>query len=135
MKFYIAASVKAQENARHLAVKLLFGGDEIVSTWVGIDPAKIGYGMKDDALRLVSYASRDYEEVEQCDVLVQLTEPFSQTGGSHVEFGIALALEKSCVVYGPRVNVFHYHSDVYWAPGLDRLFAVIRLLKKSRLCS
>lgn len=57
------------------------------------------------------------EDVAACDVFIAFTEPISTgrtSGGRHVEFGVALALGKFCLVVGPRENDFywpHYNAD------------------------
>ena len=55
------------------------------------------------------------------------------TGGSHVEFGLALAQGKRVIVVGPRENVFHYllpESQIFgtW----NQAFATIR--RQHALC-
>ena len=41
-------------------------------------------------------------------VFTEMPNSVLATGGSHVEFGLALAQGKRVIVVGPRENVFHY---------------------------
>jgi len=41
-------------------------------------------------------------------VFTEIPNAVLATGGSHVEFGLALAQGKRVIVVGPRENVFHY---------------------------
>lgn len=51
--------------------------------------------------------------------------PWAARGGRHVEFGMARAWGKICIVVGPRENVFHHLPGVHqfetWAEALEYL--------------
>jgi hypothetical protein len=83
----------------------------------------------------------DYAEVAAADVVISFTEAPGPVhgrgrGGRHVEFGIALALGKHCVVVGSRENVFHHLPQVAffetWARALPQLIAWERDRSKVR---
>lgn len=61
------------------------------------------------------FAQDDVEDTRRADMLIAFTEePRSSTsrGGRHVEFGIALALQKKIIVVGPRENLFCWLPEV-----------------------
>lgn len=66
-------------------------------------------------------AEIDYDEVERADIVISFTERPGEIsgrgrGGRHVEYGIALALHKRCIVVGYRENVFHHMPQVEFYP-------------------
>jgi hypothetical protein len=67
-------------------------------------------------------ARNDVEDVRLADTLISFTEGGGGRGGRHVEFGIALALDKRLIVIGPREHIFHTLPQVEWHPeGTDVL--------------
>lgn len=76
-----------------------------------------GSGMKDlkSAQLRAHFANEDWEDVTQADCVISWTEPprsSANRGGRHVELGIALALQKRCIVIGYRENIFHWLPQV-----------------------
>lgn len=72
------------------------------------------------------FANDDWEDVTQADCVINFTEPprsSANRGGRHVELGIALALEKTCLVVGHRENIFHWLPQIHffetWPECLD----------------
>ncbi|MGA2160093.1 MAG: hypothetical protein ABSG90_12885 [Dehalococcoidia bacterium] len=62
------------------------------------------------------FAQDDWEDVTGADIVINFTEPPRSNhsrGGRHVEYGIALALQKRTFVVGYRENLFH------WLPTVD----------------
>jgi hypothetical protein len=56
------------------------------------------------------FAQDDVEDLTASDAIVFFSEPpeaYSKRGGRHVEFGIAIALNKILIVIGIRENIFH----------------------------
>lgn len=59
-------------------------------------------------------AIEDFEDIQKCDTLMFFSENPTvgyNSGGRHVELGIALALNKQIWVIGRRENVFHYYPE------------------------
>lgn len=98
------------EAAGHrVTSRWLNGGHEIVRDVQGLS-AQVANAERE---RL---AIEDWNDMKEAEVVVSFTEEPRSTngrGGRHVEFGGALALGKTCVVVGPRENVFHH------LPGLQ----------------
>lgn len=89
-----------------------------------------GSGMRDlkSATLRAHFANDDWEDVTQADCVISWTEPprsSANRGGRHVEFGIALAMGKRCIVIGHRENIFHWLPKVEfyatWEEALSRL--------------
>jgi hypothetical protein len=78
------------------------------------------------------YAKIDTEDVLACDCLVAFTEKpdAGGRGGRHVEFGIAIALEKRQIVVGYRENLFYYLPQVEICSNTDDLLKVLYRLKE-----
>lgn len=56
------------------------------------------------------FAQDDVEDLMASDIVISFSEEPRSThsrGGRHVEFGMALALNKQIIVVGPRENIFH----------------------------
>lgn len=73
-------------------------------------------------------ANDDWEDLARADVIVAFSEPprsNASRGGRHVEFGIALALQKRVVVVGPRENVFHCLPQVAVVRTFDEALALL----------
>ena len=116
MKIYIAAPYPCQQEAIFLMRYLEASGHVVTSRWLReIDSL-------DDAS-----ARKDLLDVEKADVLLAMNPEsweHTGTGGRHVEFGYALALNKSVILLGKPSNIFHHlalvkvvnnHSEVFQA--------------------
>lgn len=110
MKFYIAARFSRRPEAHALAKQLNELGHTCTATWITDDSHVTGSDM--------DCALHDCRDVMACDTLIALTEVprGNSRGGRHVEFGMALAANKECVVIGPRETVFHYLPNVKHFP-------------------
>lgn len=82
----------------------------IVSRWLGI-PSEVSK---------IQAAILDQCDVANSDIVICFSEDLSagsfpltdNTGGRHVELGMALSLGKMVLLVGPRENVFHYLPEV-----------------------
>ena len=98
----------------------------VVSTWLD-NPQVTGIDGKDAAFipdAAVVYAKQDYHDILSADCLIQFTDPPSSTfrrGAAHCEFGIALALDKRCMIVGPRQQIFHTMPQVEQYESFSRL--------------
>jgi hypothetical protein len=75
-------------------------------------------------------ARTDFVDVVTADTIVSFTEAprCASRGARHVEFGIALGLQKRMIIVGPREHVFHFYSGVErfecWGEFLSTLTGV-----------
>jgi hypothetical protein len=140
MKYYLAARYSRRVELCGYRTWLRFNGHEVVGRWLDGNHQIDDRGLSCEAMHLerVRFAREDWDDLMSCDCLISFTERPRSTnsrGGRHVEFGGALAADKSCVVIGPRENVFHclplvavfpdfatfcnYHGIRYVANGLE----------------
>jgi len=108
VRIYLAARYSRNSEMREVAAYIRARGDEVTSRWIN-GSHEIGDHPSDEARRVL--AEEDYEDLVRADaVLCFSEEPRSNNsrGGRHVEFGLALALNKPLFVIGPKENVFHY---------------------------
>jgi len=102
MKVYIAAPYSMRLfEATDIRTALVRAGHQVTSRWI-VDP------QGESSNR---YALEDLDDVAAADVLLAYNpEGWMDrgTGGRHIEFGYALALDKRIIMIGPRVNIFHY---------------------------
>ena len=87
-------------------------GHIITSRWINGNHQIDDKGLSVEAKKAERerFAVEDMEDLLEADVCISFTETPRSTnsrGGRHVEFGIAIAAGKRCIVVGPRENVFH----------------------------
>ncbi len=109
MKIYLAASVTYAEETAAIAEDIRNIGHEVTSHWH--DSVPLGGFLGSEEIenyqaKSQSGAFMDMSGILDADLIVVFTKKTSTTGGMHVEFGIAIGLEKKIVVVGRRVNVF-----------------------------
>lgn len=124
MKIYLAARYSRRVELLGYKSLLEAIGHDVTSRWLpgehqildGQMPGKAGEaevesGSSQAATELRErFAREDWQDLVSADAVISFTEaPRSKSsrGGRHVEFGAALALNKICIVVGPRENVFH----------------------------
>lgn len=108
MKVYIAASFAARERLRPIRDQLWKLGHEVVSSW--LDETVLPKGMTEEEF-FTQLAVKDLAEVKAADAVIQDTITDSTTGGSHVEFGMALSQLKVKYVVGKPRSIFHQLAD------------------------
>ena len=57
------------------------------------------------------FALDDWRDLAAADTVISFTGSGGR-GGRHVEFGMAIAWGKRCLIVGPRENVFHWLPEV-----------------------
>lgn len=124
MKIYIAARFSKRPEANALAQKLQNMGHTITSRWVKPDSDHVTpTGLSEQAANAERerFALEDMEDVLACDCCISLMEPprSNSRGGRHVEFGIALGLDKMMIIIGPRETVFHHLPEVLQFESVD----------------
>ena len=106
MKIYLSANYKRKEEMQAIAKVLQLLGHTIVSSWV----------FTDDSLSQKDAAGIDFKDLGASDFFIGFTENPKiagyQTGGRHVEMGVALEKVIPVVLIGPKENVFHHHVNV-----------------------
>lgn len=112
MKIYLAARYSRHKELREYAKALVCKGHTITSRWIqgGHQIDDKGLSAEADKSKRELFALEDLVDLEQADICISFTETprsCNSRGGRHVEFGIALALKKRCVIVGPRECVFH----------------------------
>jgi nucleoside 2-deoxyribosyltransferase len=109
VKIYLAASWNARPQMRDLRDQLVAKGYTVTSRWIDSNKPN------DDPSELMMEALSDVEGVERADLVVAFTDTPSTTGGMHVEWGIALGLEKHTALVGPETCLFHTLADQRFA--------------------
>lgn len=111
MKIYLAARYSRCKELQKYRDQLQSLGHTVVSRWIdgGHEITKEGSTVADYQER-IRFAQEDKADLESSDCVISFTEEPRKTnirGGRHVEFGMALALNKRVLVIGHRENVFH----------------------------
>lgn len=115
MKIYLAARFGRILELREYAKHLEFQGHEITSRWLQ-EGAEASYEELTPA-RARQCAEYDIADIYKSHCVISFTESRNSgytSGGRHVEFGIALALGKTCYIVGPLENVFHHLTVPKW---------------------
>ena len=112
MRFYIASGFKNSRNVRELSAKLQAKGFIHTYDWTKNERAS-SYEM------LKQIGEVEKEAVANTDFLIILL-PAGK--GSHIEFGMALALGKRIYIYSPTEESFGFDktSTFYHIDGVDR---------------
>lgn len=104
MKAYLAAAFGRQAEIRTYRDQLTAIGHEVTSTWLDheesakYDPPGPLWGER---------AEIDIADIHKADTVISFTDGALARGGRHVEYGIAIALNKRRVIVGPMEHVFH----------------------------
>lgn len=117
MRVYIGARFSRRAEMRDLAERISARFN--VSTYAGWlhDPAIHAQAQDDPAAASAYVSRRDWRDLAESDIMI-LVEPAGAHGGSQVELGIALAMNKKVFVLGAgptqndRANVFHFIEEI-----------------------
>ena len=109
-KIYLAGSYTRKDELLAHAERLRGLGYGITSRWLNayVEPrlkAEIEGARDTMPLSARQFAKDDYWDLHRADVLMAFSEPphsGSPRGGRHVEFGLAMAWNKTVIVVGPR---------------------------------
>jgi nucleoside 2-deoxyribosyltransferase len=104
MKIYLSAKYARRVELSSYRDQLRSHDFVVTSRWLGAPEAEISTEQRG------CLAEGDWNDLRAADTVIVFTEPVDSTasrGGRHVEFGLALALDKRTMVVGPRENVFH----------------------------
>ena len=118
MKIYLAAQFSRKEEMCGYADALRAIGHEVTSRWLG-QHDELPYEEL-TAAGCKRCAEHDVTDVKASDCVISFMEPVgipnTSRGGRHVEFGLALALEKRLYLVGTPENVFHWYDGVIYFP-------------------
>ncbi len=133
IQVYFAARYSRRDQLIAYRDQLRTLGIECTSRWLDGNHELDDRGLSIQAAdsERARFACEDFDDVCKANVVISFTEVPRTTatrGGRHVEFGVALALSKTCIVIGPCENVFHHLPGVIrfdeW-PGEARLVEAI----------
>ena len=107
MKFYIAAALDNAEYADSVAAALTAAGHEQTFNWRD--------GLETDIEKITGDYLRERAELERCGVegadLIAGILPGGR--GTHMELGMALALNKRIVLWGAEISLYRYPCSFY----------------------
>jgi hypothetical protein len=117
-RIYLAARYSRFPEMQGYAAALRARGYTITSRWILGDHDIRAHGESEAAYWMPRWAQEDYEDLCEADTVISFTEAPGDVlgrgrGGRHAEHGIALALQKRCIVVAYRENVFH------WLPWVE----------------
>ena len=135
MKIYIAARFSRRPECNALARKLMKMGHTITSRWVKPDSDHVmptGLSQQASDKERTRFALEDIDDVMACDAMVSLMEEprNNSRGGRHVEFGIAIGLDKALFIIGPRETVFHHLPRVSHCDTVEEFLEFMSLYAK-----
>lgn len=125
MRIYLAARYSRRQELQGYAATLREMGHVVTSRWL-LPGEHEGEADPDTELgvdRMARYAFEDLLDVDDSDTVVVFTEQrgIYSSGGRHVEFGYAIARNKSIIIVGPIENVFHALDGLVHHPDFESL--------------
>ena len=119
---YLAARIRRRDELEAYRADLESAGLEVTSTWLTMPPPE---EWSDEVW--AHLAELDRADVLRADCLVLFSEPGELDGGSgrHVEFGMALALNKPVIVVGRYENLFQRLPEVTVVPDWPAALALL----------
>ena len=131
MRFYIASNLENNEQVQKLAGILKKLGWEHTYDWTVHGSVK-----ETDAETLKSIGQKELDGVKSADIVIVLT---PQGRGTHVELGIAVALNKSVYIYHRDDTYFKCDDNTsafYWLPNVQHFTGSMEeLVKKLSRCT
>ena len=113
MKFYIASKLENYEQVQSLAGQLKAFGWEHTYDWTTHGSIK-----ETDVETLKAVGQKELDGVKCADIVIVLT---PQGRGTHVELGIAVALNKTVYIHHEDDKYFKCDDNTsafYWLPGV-----------------
>lgn len=109
---YLAARWSRREEVAGYAVALRAMAIKVTSRWLTDPEHRIAIGTATDQQAFnAKLAGHDVDDVREAEALVYFA-PGGTRGGSHVEFGMALALKRRLYWIGEREHVFSWLDRV-----------------------
>jgi Holliday junction resolvase RusA-like endonuclease len=136
-KIYLASRFTRGPELREYKKTLERLGFMVTSRWLLGNHQISDAGLSEEAPpeERMRFAQEDWDDLCAADTCISFTEePRSghSRGGRHVEYGAALAMNKRCIVVGPRENVFHCLKQVIHFETWSSFLAVIDEIVSSR---
>jgi len=125
MKFYIASKLENHEQVSRLASLLKSFGWEHTYDWTVHGSIK-----ETDIETLKSVGQKEYDGVKNADIVIVLT---PQGRGTHVELGMAIALNKAVYICHEDDKYFKCDDNTsafYWLPNVNHFVGSIEALSK-----
>jgi hypothetical protein len=131
-RVYLAARYGRREELLHYASELAADGHTVTSRWLlgnqhwdaVTTAAAVALESGETPPEAARFAVEDWADLRTAEVVILFAEPpgalLGRRGGRHVEFGMAYALGKRCLVVGGRENVFHLLPGVEHQPTWER---------------
>lgn len=117
---YLSARFERRAELNGYRVDLEAAGVAVTSRWL-TEPTP---ELTDEVWRKL--ATKDVEDIRRAEGLVLFTEPGTPGGGGrHVEFGVALGLQKRMIIVGEPENLFHRLEAVEVVPGWEGAFKLL----------
>lgn len=117
---YLSAKFERRNELNEYRNELETAGVTVTSRWLA-DPTP---ELTDDAWRHL--ATKDVEDIRRASGLVLFSEAGRPGGGGrHVEFGVALGLEKRMMVVGEPENLFHSLDAIELVATWEEAFKAI----------
>ena len=111
MNFYISSRLGNIDQVRHVATHLKSNGWIQTCDWTNFDLSS-----EDNPDSLRSIGEREYDGVKAADIVIVIT---PQGRGTHIELGMAIALEKRVYIYHIDDSFFRCDDNTcafYWLP-------------------
>ena len=119
LKIYLASRYSRFPEMQQYAKNLDALGHRVTSRWILGDHDLRAHGQSEAPHYMALWAQEDWEDLVAAETVISFTEGPREVlgrarGGRHVEFGMALALQKRCIIISFREHVFH------WLPHVER---------------
>jgi hypothetical protein len=121
---YLAARWSRREEIEKYAAQLAVMDIRVTSRWL-TDPDHRLADQPDSQAFNSKLAMHDLEDVTTAEALIYFA-PGGTRGGSHVEFGMALAQKKRLFWVGEREHVFSWLRNVELFPDWSHLLAYLQ---------
>jgi nucleoside 2-deoxyribosyltransferase len=136
MKIYLASRYSRFPEMQGYRAELESLGHTVTSRW--IDGHQLDDSHLSPELEKIRFAQEDRADLIDADCVISFTEEprtlSTSRGGRHVEFGMAIALDKRVIVVGHRENVFHSLPGVEffesWKDALRHLDGRLAILEQ-----
>ena len=126
-RIYLAARYSRHPEMQQVARELEGMGYTITSRWIWGSHDIADGSIVPGETRAPLWGAEDWEDLVGADICLSFTEPPGEAagrgrGGRHCEHGIALALDKRCIVVGYRENIFHWLEVVEFYATREECF-------------
>jgi hypothetical protein len=136
VKIYLAARYSRNSEMREYRDQLHSMGYKVTSQWIDQHGGQELESFTSSKLNSDPHYCAHFAQVDYSDLLISDMVIFFSSGngsqgkgGRHVEFGMAVALNKLVIIIGQRENVFHCFSDIHqfdtWNHAKDCLSSIV----------